>query len=497
MTEQDFLKAEDLQENAQMCLCPTCPSYPQGCQNEELYCARGASRCTVHALGCLCPRCPVYERYGLVGNYFCDRLPAGTSWEVQRKGAPEEPPGFREMVVGIKDVANLGRALPVAMGSLRALPLSLDDLFLVPAQVHRFPLNEDEGVDTSVTIGPRTSRPLRLPTPILVSGMSFGAVSRNVRRSIAAGAGEGGFGFCSGEGGVLPEELDMAADTMIAQYATGRFGVPEDRLARAAAVEARFGQGAYPGKGSVLPGNKVTEEVAEIRGAVEGKASRSPARHPDIATQKELEARVAYLRSVARGPVGAKIGCGDVERDVDALMDAGVDFIALDGFGGGTGATEGYARENCGIPIVAALPRAVRRLEERGERERVSLIASGGLRTAGHFVKCLALGADAVYIGTAALIAINCQQYRVCYSNKCPTGVTTQLPALVAKVDPEKGGRKLASFIRVRTEEMAGLARIAGKRRLADLGRDDLVGVDRDLCRLTGARWLDGRPVAD
>jgi glutamate synthase domain-containing protein 2 len=192
-------------------------------------------------------------------------------------------------------------------------------------------------------------------------------------------------------------------------------------------------------------------------------------------------------------PIGAKIGCGNVEQDIDVLMDAEVDFIALDGFGGGTGATDLDVREECGIPVVAALPRAVRHLESRGERDRVSVIASGGLRTAGQFVKCLALGADAVYIGTAALIAINCQQYRVCDNNKCPTGVTTQSPWLVSKVRPEEAGRRLASFVRVRTEEMANLARIAGRDRLTDLGRDDLVSVDRDLARLTGVRWMDGR----
>jgi glutamate synthase domain-containing protein 2 len=494
MNEQEYLKAEDLKENAKLCLCPTCPTYPQGCRGEELYCARGVSHCPIDAKGCLCPGCPVAEKYGLIGDYFCDKLPAGASGEAQRKGAPEEPPGFRETIVGIKDAANVGWTRPAVMGSFRSLPVRLEDLFVVPAQVARFPLNGDEAMDTMVTIGPRASRPLRLPTPVVVSGMSFGAVSKNVRLSIARGAQEGGFGFNSGEGGVLEEELDLAADTMIAQYATGRFGIPDERLKRAAAVEVRFGQGAYPGKGSVLPGKKVTKEVAEVRGIPEGQDSRSPARHPDLRSPEAVRARVAELKALMGGrPVGAKIGCGNVEGDVDVLMDSGVDFIALDGFGGGTGATDLDAREECGIPIVAALPRAVRRLEEGGKRDRVSVIASGGLRSAGQFVKCLALGADAVYVGTAALVAINCQQYRVCDGDKCPTGVTTHSPDLAGKVVPEEGGRRLASFVRLRTAEMANLARIAGRSRLSELDRDDLVSVDRDLARLTGVRWLDGR----
>jgi glutamate synthase domain-containing protein 2 len=440
----------------------------------------------------------VWKKYELKGTYFCDRQPAGTSWEVQRKPSPEDPPGLRDTVFEIKDATNLGRVLPVAMGSPRPPPLSLDDLFIVPAQVSRFPLNEDEDVDTDTTIGPLAAVPLNLPTPIIISGMSFGAVSKNVRLSIATGAREGGFGFNSGEGGILPEELDLASSTMIAQYATGRFGIPEERLKRAAAVEIRFGQGAYPGKGSLLPGSKVTDQVAEVRGIEAGRTSVSPARHPDIRSTEEIKETVSRLRKIVGGrPVGAKIGCGRVEEDIDVLMDAGADFIALDGFGGGTGATLEFARESCGIPIAAALPRAERHLRERGDRERVTLIASGGLRSAGHFAKCLALGADAIYIGTAALIAINCQQYRVCYNNKCPTGVTTQNPKLVSKVDPQEGGKRLATFVKVRTRELTGLARIAGRGRLSELDLGDLVSVDRDLSRVTGVRWVDGREVKD
>jgi glutamate synthase domain-containing protein 2 len=454
------------------------------------------SKCNISAGGCLCPQCPVWKKYGLNGNYYCDKLPLGMSGEVQRKGSTTEPPGFRDMVTGIKDVAILGKSVLAEMGSLRELPFSLDDLFFLPAQVSRFPLNADEEVDTTITIGPRAQRPLELPTPILIAGMSFGAVSKNVRLSIARGAQEGRFGYNSGEGGILHEELEIAPGTMIAQYATGRFGVPEDRLMRVAAIEIRFGQGAYPGAGSILPDSKVTAEVARIRGIKEGENALSPARHPDISSPEEVGAKVAYLRRLTNGvPIGAKIGCGRIEDDLDVLLGAGVDFVTLDGFGGGTGATEMYARENCGISIVAALPRAIRHLQRKGVRDRITVIASGGLRSSGHFAKCLALGADALYIGTAALIAINCQQYRICYGNKCPTGVTTHDPQLVAKISPDEGGRRLASFVGTSTKEMAGLARIAGKRRLKDLEKDDLISVDKDLSTLTGVRWIDGKEI--
>ncbi len=494
MTKQDYLKADDTPDNAAKCLCPTCPSHPQLCRSEKFYCARGVSKCNVQAAGCLCPDCAVWKKYGLNGNYYCDKLPLGSSGEVQRKGASTEPSGFRDMVIGVKDAAILEKSGLAEMGSLRELPFSLDDLFFLPAQVSRFPLNADEEVDTAVTIGPRAQRPLELPTPILIAGMSFGAVSKNVRLSIARGAQEGGFGFNTGEGGILPEELEMAPGTMVAQYATGRFGIPEDRLRRASAIEIRFGQGAYPGIGSILLDSKVTAEVAKIRGIKKGENALSPARHPDISSSEEVEAKVAYLRRLTNGvPIGAKIGCGRIEDDLDVLLGAGVDFVTLDGFGGGTGATEMFARENCGIPIVAALPRAIRHLQREGARDRITVIASGGLRSSGHFAKCLALGADAIYIGTAALIAINCQQYRVCYGNKCPTGVTTHDPGLVSKISPDEGGRRLASFVRTSTSEMAGLARITGKNRLRDLVRDDIISVDKDLSEVTGVQWIDGR----
>lgn len=494
MTKQDHLKAEDTPENAAKCLCPACPSYPQQCRGEKLYCARGVSRCGIQAAGCLCPKCLIWEKYGLNGNYFCDKLPGGMSGEVQRRGASTEPPGFRDMVIGIKDTAVLGKSGLAAMGSLRELPFSLDDLFFLPAQVSHFPLNADEEVETAVTIGPQAKRPLKVPSPVLIAGMSFGAVSKNVRLSIARGAREGGFGFNTGEGGILPEEQEKAAGTMIAQYATGRFGIPDERLKRAAAIEIRFGQGAYPGAGSVLPKSKVTADVANIRGVKEDEDVLSPARHPDISSPEEVREKVAHLRRLTNGaPIGAKIGCGRIEDDLDVLLDAAVDFITLDGFGGGTGATEMFVRENCGISIVAALPRAIRHLEKKGVRDRITVIASGGLRSSGHFAKCLALGADAVYIGTAALIAINCQQYRVCYSNNCPTGVTTQDPGLVAMISPDAGGKRLASFVERSTQEMAGLARITGKRKLKDLNKDDLISVDRDLAVVTGTRWIDGR----
>jgi hypothetical protein len=185
----------------------------------------------------------------------------------------------------------------------------------------------------------------------------------------------------------------------------------------------------------------MTEEATEIRGLKEGEDAYSPAHHADMVTAKQIRDKVNWLKRLIEGvPVDAKIGCGNIEKDLDLLVGAGVDFIAIDGFGGGTGTTSYYVRENVGIPLMAALPRVVRYLQRRGVREQVTLIADGNLRTSADYVKCIALGADAVYSGTAALIAINCEQYQVCHTGLCPTGITTQDPVLARQSPVEEGG---------------------------------------------------------
>ncbi|MFZ3167917.1 MAG: glutamate synthase-related protein [Candidatus Methanoperedens sp.] len=484
---------QDTEENRKKCLCPDCPSYPYDCKGEILYCGRGKSACDIHARGCNCVNCPVYYENKLEGLYFCDKEEVGASNTLMRRKRSSENDSFYRTLVGIKDMAARGESVVVAMGSLKQLPFSLDDLHFVPAQVERIPLNMEDKVNTEVCIGPDAKNPLKVSSPLLISGMSFGAVSKNVRLVIAQVASKLKIAFNSGEGGILDDELSIARDYLIAQYATGRFGINEDMLKHVAAIEIRFGEGAYPGKGSYLPASKVTPEIANIRGLRSGEAAYSPAHHTDITTTQELKEKVSLLRDLTGGiPIGAKLGCGNVEKDIQVLVDAGVDFIALDGFGGGTGATDLYVRENVGIPIFAALPRAFKLLSDLGVKDNISLIAGGGLRTSADFAKCLALGADAVYIGTAALIAINCEQYRICYTGLCPTGVTTTNPVLVKQVNIEKSIEKLSNYINVSTQEIANLTRIVGKNNVNELDSNDLVSMNRELAILTGTRWLNG-----
>lgn len=456
-----------------------------------MYCATGKSNCDIEVKGCICNICPVYHENKLKGLYFCDKEEVGESRTLMRKKRSDEEDSFYQMIVDIKDMAATGNSVVRSMGTLKKLPFSLDDLHFIPAQVYRIPLNREDEVNTEICIGPNAKEPLKVSSPIMISGMSYGATSKNVKLVIAQVASELKITFNSGEGGIQDEELTVASDYLIGQYATGRFGVDEKMLKRVAAVEIRFGQGAYPGKGSYLPASKMTTDVAKVRGLKGIETAYSPAYHHDMRTPQEIKEKVSWLRKVTSGvPIGAKIGCGNIEKDIQVLVDAGVDFIALDGFGGGTGATEFYARENVGIPIFAALPRAFRVLTDRGVKDKISLIAGGGLRTAADFAKCLALGADAVYIGTAALIAINCEQYRICETGLCPTGITTHNPALVKQLDVEEGVDKLSNFIKLSTQEIANLTRIVGKDNVNKLDSDDLVAMNKDLAVITGTRWL-------
>jgi len=479
------------EENKQKCVCPRCPSYPGGCKGELLYCAGVSSDCNIAVRGCNCPICLVYAENKLKELYFCGKEKVGDNEVYMRKIKEKEDPAFYQKVVDIKNIAEGGKSIVRSMGSRKIIPFGFGDLNFIPAQVAKFPLNKEEEVKTAVIIGPKSKKPLKITSPILISGLSFGAVSKKVRLVITAVSAELAIAYNSGEGGVLEEELAQKPKYLIGQYATGRFGITDDILKQFSAVEIRFGQGAYPGKGSYLPASKITEEIAKIRGLKKGEAAYSPARHPDIKTSKELKDKIAWLKKITKGvPVGAKIGCGNLEEDLKVLAGAGVDFIALDGFSGGTGATDYYVRENVGIPIIAALPRADNFLKKIGVRKNITLIACGGLRDSADFAKCLALGADAIYIGTAALIAMNCEQYRVCHTGMCPTGITTHNPGLVRQLDIGEGVRKLTNFIKVSTEEITNFARIVGKDDIKKLAIADLVAFKKNLAEITGARWL-------
>jgi methylamine---glutamate N-methyltransferase subunit C len=411
---------------------------------------------------------------------------------MRKKFLDEDEDSYRTMVE-ISNIADKGASTLCSMGSQKKMPFSLADLHFVPAQISKIPLNANEAVNTRVIIGPEAKKPLKVSSPIMFGGMSYGAVSIKVRLVLARVASNLEIGLNSGEDIVLPEELEIASKQLIMQYSTIRFGITEEIIKKCSAIEIRFGQGGYPGWVSLLPAAKVLPEIATLAGIKECEDEYSPAHHPDIRNEQELKEKIGLLKELSGGtPVGAKIGCGNIENDVEILADSGADFISLDGFGGATGATEFFVRENVGIPIIAALPRADKHLKKIGKRDKVSLIASGGLRTSVDFAKCLALGANAVYIGTSALIAINCEQYRLCHTGLCPKGVTTNNPTLLQRLDVSEGIRRLTNFMNVSNMEIAKLLRIVGKDDVKKLNLEDLVALKKDLSESIGVKWLNG-----
>jgi glutamate synthase domain-containing protein 2 len=491
--DEEKKKIEDVESNRKKCACPYCPSYPHNCSGDVLFCAKGKSSCNIVVKGCICNTCPIYYEYELNGLYYCNNDEIGQNKISMRKKKSDEDNSFYNNLINIKEMAATGKSTISSMGSLKELPFSLNDLHFVPAQVNRIPLNSEDEVETEVIIGQASKKPFKISSPLMIAGMSFGAVSKNVRLVIANTAEKLKIAFNSGEGGILPEEIEIAGNQMIIQYSTGRFGIKEKILKSAPAVEIRFGQGAYPGKGSFLPADKITREIAEIRGIEMGESAYSPANHFDMKNSEEIKDKVNELRNVTGGaPIGAKIGCGNVEKDLEVLVDSKVDFISLDGFGGATGATDLYIRENVGIPITAALPRAYNYLKEMDVKDKIFIIASGRLINSADYAKCLALGADAVYLGTAALIAIGCEQYRLCYTGMCPTGIATQNSQLMKQLNIHKGFIKLTNFLYASNNEIANLTRIVGKNDVNKLNKDDLVSMNKDLSLITGVKWVNG-----
>jgi glutamate synthase domain-containing protein 2 len=342
------------------------------------------------------------------------------------------------------------------------------------------PLNQDEAVETRTVIGPRAAHPLVIDMPVTITHMSFGALSREAKLALAKGSAAVGTAMCSGEGGILPESL-ASAHRYIFEYVPNRYSVTDEYLAAVDAVEIKIGQSAKPGMGGHLPGEKVTEEIAATRGFPAGESITSPARFPDIRNADELKAKVAWLREKTGGkPIGIKIAAGHIEADLEVALLAGPDFVTVDGRPGATAAAPRAVKAATSIPTVFALYRARRFLDQAGA-EGVSLIITGGLRVSSDFAKALALGADAVAIGTAAMIAVGCQQYRVCHTGKCPVGVATQDPELRARLDVERSAERVANFLRAVREELQAFARLTGNSDVHGLGIEDLCTLSSEI----------------
>lgn len=372
----------------------------------------------------------------------------------------------------IRERATFGKPSVSGGRSNKLNKISFDDLVFIPVQLTGRPIDYyKEEIITETIIGKNSKKPLKLKIPILFAAISFGAASKETKIALAKASSILGTATNTGEGGMLPEERENAK-ILIAQYSTGRFGVNEEYIKKADAIEIKIGQGAKPGAGGMLPGEKVTEEIAKVRNVPVGKDIHSPPTHPDIKTIDDLKKKVEWLRELTGGkPIIIKLGAGNVEEDVKLALKADPDVIAIDGMEGGTGAAPKIMLNDFGIPTLAAIVKARKIM---GNKSKQELIVGGGLNKGSDIAKALALGADAVFMAFPLFVAMGCTYCKLCYKGKCPVGITTQDPELRKRFNIEENVKKVVNFITACTEEVKMAAGACGKRNIHELDRENL-----------------------
>jgi len=412
------------------------------------------------------------------------------------QGAYQDPTGTADEphVKFIRKLANDGltkvghHGPSSAMGVPRDSLPKWDDLQFVVGQLAKLPLLDDEPVATDLVIGPNAKKPLRLDIPLFVSDMSYGALSEEAKVGLAKGAELAGTGICSGEGGMLPEE-QSANSRYFYELASARFGFSWDKVQKTQAFHFKGGQGAKTGTGGHLPGDKVKGKIAEVRGLEEGQTAISPPRFPDWTEISQYRDFANEVRERTGGiPIGFKLSAQHIEKDIDAALDAGVDYVILDGRGGGTGAAPLIFRDNISVPTIAALARARKHLNSSDAKD-ITLIITGGLRTPADFAKAMALGADGIAVSNAALQAIGCLGMRACHTNNCPVGIATQKQHLRDRLPVDLAAERLARFFMAAVELMQVMCRATGNHHLADMSIDDLTTFKRDMADLTGVAY--------
>jgi len=401
-------------------------------------------------------------------------------------------------------------------GAKRRVP-HFDDLLFLGASISRYPLEGyREKCGTDVVLGARfAQKPIELKIPITIAGMSFGSLSGQAKEALGRGASAMGTSTTTGDGGMTEEERGHSK-TLVYQLLPSRYGMNPDDLRRADAIEIVIGQGAKPGGGGMLLGQKISPRVAAMRHLPEGIDQRSACRHPDWTGPDDLEIKIEEIREITdwQKPIYVKVGASRPYYDTALAVKAGADVVVLDGMQGGTAATQEVFIENVGLPILAAIGPAVQALQDLGLHRKVQLIVSGGIRNGADVAKALALGADVVSIGTAALIALGDndpryeEEYRALgttagayddwHEGRDPAGITTQDPVLAARLDPVKAGRRLANYLAVLTLEAQTIARACGKSHVRNLEPEDLVALTVEAAAmagvpLAGTNWIPGR----
>ena len=400
-------------------------------------------------------------------------------------------------------------------GAKRAVP-HFDDLLFLGASVSRYPLEGyRETCDTSVTLGTRYAQnPIKLDIPITIAGMSFGALSGPAKEALGRGATAAGTSTTTGDGGMTAEERGHS-DKLVYQYLPSRYGMNPDDLRKADAIEMVVGQGAKPGGGGMLLGQKISDRVADMRNLPKGIDQRSACRHPDWTGPDDLEIKLIELREITQWkiPIYVKIGATRPYFDTTLAVKAGADVVVIDGMQGGTAATQDVFIEHVGLPTLACIRPAVKALQDLGMHRKVQLVVSGGIRNGADVAKAMALGADAVSIGTAALIALGDNDpkweaeyqalgttagaYDDWHEGNDPAGITTQDPELMARLDPIEAGRRLKNYLKVLTLEAQTIARACGKNNLRNLEPEDLCALTIEAAAmagvpLAGTSWIPG-----
>jgi glutamate synthase domain-containing protein 2 len=430
-----------------------------------------------------------------------------------------------EVIAEIRERARVGRYAIRGWGARRAVP-TFDDLLLLTASASRYPLEGyREKCETRTVLGAKNaSHPVVLDIPITIAGMSFGSLSAQAKEALGRAATEVGTSTTTGDGGMTPEER-MSSKTLVYQCLPSRYGFDPDALRSADAVEVVLGQGAKPGGGGLLLGQKVGARVAQMRTLPEGIDQRSASRHPDWTGPDDLRIKIEELREVTehRIPVYVKIGATRVDHDVRLAVAAGADVVVVDGMQGGTAATQDIFIEHTGIPTLAAVRMAADALDDLRVHDEVKLIVSGGIRSGADVAKALALGADAVSIGVGVLIALGCNDESwagplgqrhdarpgyaalgtaagsctACHTGGCPVGITTQDEVLSRRLDPQTGAEWVANYLRALTTETTMLARACGKSDVHHLEPEDLVALTIESAAmarvpLAGTNWVPG-----
>ncbi|HUY34474.1 MAG TPA: FMN-binding glutamate synthase family protein [Pirellulales bacterium] len=433
----------------------------------------------------------------------------------------------RHVLAYIEQAAEHGLYDIRGLGAKRRLP-TFDDLVFLTASLSRYPLEGyREKCLTKTILGTRFAKqPVELAIPITVAGMSFGALSAHAKEAIGRAATAVGTSTTTGDGGMTPEER-QSSKTLVYQCLPSRYGFNPDDLRRADAIELVIGQGAKPGGGGMLLGQKISERVAGMRTLPAGIDQRSACRHPDWTGPDDLAIKIAELREITdwRLPVYVKMGASRVRDDVKLAVKSGADVIVIDGMQGGTAATQQVFIEHAGIPTLAALRQAVEALEEMNVVGTVQLVISGGIRSGADVAKALALGADAVAVGQGVLMALRCNSHEYgsrrhrtdvtadyerlgtspgfchhCHTGRCPVGITTQDPQLEQRLEPDEGARRLRNYLNVMNMELTTLARACGKSNVHHLEREDLVALTVESAAmaklpLAGTDWIPGAPL--